>query len=68
MTRPRPGRRVRSADCARAAARVWGTDAPILLSGLGIAEGDLIELTAVGSFITGRSNPFPFLFSGEANQ
>jgi hypothetical protein len=47
---------------------VWGTDAPILLSGLGIGEGDLIELTAVGSFKTGRSNPFPFIWSGESNQ
>ncbi|MBW2287575.1 MAG: thrombospondin type 3 repeat-containing protein [Deltaproteobacteria bacterium] len=47
---------------------VWGTDAPILLSSLGIAEGDLIELSAVGSFKTGRSNPFPFIWSGEANQ
>ena len=47
---------------------VWGTDAPIELSTLGIGEGDLIELTAVGSFRTGRSNPFPFIFSGESNQ
>ena len=47
---------------------VWGTDAPIQLSSLGIGEGDLIALTSVGSFITGRSNPFPFIWSGEANQ
>jgi hypothetical protein len=47
---------------------VWGTDAPIQLSSIGIGEGDLIELTAVGSFVTGRSNPFPWIFSGEANQ
>jgi hypothetical protein len=47
---------------------IWGTDAPILLSSLGIAEGDLIELSAVGSFKTGRSNPFPFIWSGESNQ
>ena len=46
----------------------WGTDAPIELAAIGIAEGDLIELTAVGSFITGRSNPFPWIFSAESNQ
>ncbi|MDG2051416.1 MAG: hypothetical protein P8M78_14785, partial [Myxococcota bacterium] len=46
----------------------WGTDAPIELSTIGISEGDLIELTAVGSFVTGRPNPFPWIFSGESNQ
>ncbi|MCH2184589.1 thrombospondin type 3 repeat-containing protein [Myxococcota bacterium] len=46
----------------------WGTDAPIDLSAIGISEGDLIELTAVGSFVTGRPNPFPWIFSGESNQ
>ncbi|MBW2272432.1 MAG: hypothetical protein JRG96_04115 [Deltaproteobacteria bacterium] len=46
----------------------WGTDDPIYLPGLGIVAGDTVRLTAVGSFKTGRSNPFPFIFSGEANQ
>jgi hypothetical protein len=46
----------------------WGTDAPIDLVSLGISPGDTIRLTAVGSFQTGRPNPFPFIFSGEANQ